>query len=363
MLKKNADKAIFLTVSFLIILGLVMLVSASSELGKAKFGDPYYFLKHQSTYGLAPGILGFLLGLFLPLKFFRRAALPFLLLNVLGLILIFTPLGGHYGTADRWLVLGPFNFQPSEALKFTFMLYLAAWLASRVKNRRTDFWESFVPFITISGIIAFILFSQPSTSTVLILMLSALTVYFVNGARWSYIAGLIFLGAIAFTAVIIVTPYRLQRVTSFVHTDADPQGSRYHLNQSLIAIGSGGWVGAGYGNSVSKIRYLPEPIGDSIFSIIAEEFGFLGAIFFILLYFILVIAGIRGSRGVRNQFGRLTLVGFSTVIGLQAFIHIASVSGLLPMTGVPLPFISYGGTSLVSFMTMSGLMINVLRNA
>jgi len=363
MLRKNAAKIIFLTSIFLIVLGLVILVSASSELGKSRFGDPYYFLKHQLIFGFLPGLIGFLAGLLLPLKLFRRLAPWLLFLNVVALILIFTPLGGHYGTADRWLSLGPVNFQPSELLKLTFILYLAAWLTSRSRDRRGDFWESFAPFLTISGIIAFILFVRPSTSTVVILMAAGLVVYFLNGARASFIVAIVLLACLVVAGVIAVTPYRLQRINAFLHPETDLQGSRYHLNQSLIAIGSGGWFGVGYGNSVSKIKYLPEPIGDSIFSVVAEEFGFLGSLFFILLYFILVIAGIQGSSRIRDRFGRLCLIGFTGIIGIQAIIHIASVSGLMPMTGVPLPFISYGGTALSTFMIMAGLTLNIFRHA
>jgi cell division protein FtsW len=363
MLKKHADRVVLITTFILLVLGLVMLVSASSESGKIKFNDTYYYIKHQLIYGFGPGLLGFLAGLFISYKNFKRLAFIFLLLNLAALTLVFVPFtGANFGAADRWISVAGVTLQPSELLKFTFIVYLAAWLTSRTKNRKSDVAESFLPFLILSGIIAFLLIIQPSTSTVIILMTAALIVYFINGARISFIAGVILVGILGLGLVISLTPYRLQRITTFINPGVDLEGTRYHLNQSLITIGSGSVFGVGYGNSVSKIKYLPEPIGDSIFAVIAEELGFLGAIFFIGLFFILVMAGFLGSRNVRNQFGRLTVIGFSSVLAVQIFVHIAAISGMIPLTGVPLPFISYGGTALATFMTMSGLTVNILRN-
>ena len=365
MLKKHADKVILITVGILIILGLAVLASASSEIGKIRFDDPYHYLKHQLTHGLSFGVVGFLAALLIPYKFFQKAALPMLLLSIVSLILIFSPLGAEFGSAARWLEIGPLTMQPSEILKFTFIIYLAAWLASRYRDRKNDFMEGFFPFMAVSGIVAVLLILQPSTSVVVILMLTGLIMYFINGVRLKYILLLIFIGVLGLCVVIYFSPYRLERITSFFNPEADPLawGARYHLNQARIAIGSGGLFGVGYGNSIAKVKFLPEPIGDSIFVVIAEELGFVGAAFFIFMFFTLTTAGFVGSQRIRDKFGRLAVIGFSSLIAIQVFIHIGSVSGLIPLTGVPLPFISYGGTAMATFMTMIGLTVNLLRNA
>ncbi len=363
MLIKHADKVIFFTVFILIILGIVMLASASSEMAKLRFDDPYFYVRRQLIYGLSAGIAGFLTCLFVPYKFFKKASFWLLVVNIIALAAVFSPLGEQFGAASRWLSVGLFTFQPSEILKFTFIVYLAAWLTSKTKDRKGDFFESVLPFLIISGFIVFLLIRQPSTSAVIILISSALILYFIHGVKMSYILSLAFIGIFVLMLIISFSPYRLQRVMTFFNPEVDLRGSRYHLNQSLIAIGSGGFFGVGYGNSISKIKFLPEPINDSIFAIIAEEFGFLGSLLFIFLFFILISAGFFGSKKIRNQFGKLILIGFSSLIGIQAFVHIAAISGLIPLTGVPLPFISYGGSALAAFMSMSGLMINILKNA
>lgn len=363
MFRKNADSVVIGAVCILILLGIAMLASASSDLGKVKFDDPYYFLKHQLLYGLTVGIAGFLAGRFIPLAWWKKSALYLLLGNLLLLVLVFTPLGTRLGGAERWVDIGGLVFQPSEFLKVTFIVYLAAWLSSRTRDRHGDVMEGFLPFLLISGIIGGLLVAQPSTSTVAILMGGALITYFVSGARISYIAGIVLAGIIGLSVIVYITPYRIERVASFLNPNTDPQGSSYHLNQSLIAIGSGGIFGVGYGKSASKLSYLPEPIGDSMFAVIAEELGFVGAVFFIGIFITLVASAFVGSSRVRNQFARLTIVGSASVIATQAFVHMAAVSGLTPLTGVPLPFVSFGGSHLVAFLTMSGLMANALKNA
>ena len=277
--------------------------------------------------------------------------------------MVFTPLGGDFGTANRWIQIGDFQFQPSEILKITFITYIAAWLTSKGKDRKKDFFEGLLPFLIICAIISGLLLAQPATSILVIIMFSALIVYFAGGIRLSFVAVMGLLGIVALGLVTIITPYRAERVLSFFNPEADIRGAGFHGRQALIAIGSGGLTGVGYGKSTLKIDSLPEPAGDSIFAVIAEEFGFLGSMFFISLYFLLVYTGFAGSRKARTDFGKLMLIGFSSIIGIQTFIHIASVSGIMPITGIPLPFISFGGTALVTFMAMAGLMVNITRNA
>jgi len=360
---KKADIIIIAVCATLIVLGMAILASASSHLGTIQFGDPHHFIRHQFIFGFGVGIVAFFAAMFVPIKFLKKIAFVLLLLSIVGLVLVFTPLGGEFGTANRWIQIGDFQFQPSEILKITFIIYVAAWLTSKGKDRKKDFFEGLLPFLIICAIISGLLLAQPATSILVIIMLSALIVYFAGGIKLSFVAIMGLLGIVALGLIIIITPYRVERVASFLNPDVDIRGAGFHGRQALIAIGSGGLTGVGYGRSTLKIDFLPEPAGDSIFAVIAEEFGFLGSMFFISLYFLLVYTGFAGSRKARTDFGKLMLIGFSSIIGIQTFIHIASVSGIMPITGIPLPFISFGGTALVTFMAMAGLMVNITRNA
>ncbi|MCL4405984.1 MAG: putative lipid II flippase FtsW [Patescibacteria group bacterium] len=363
MLRKNADTIIIGIAILLIVLGFALLASASSPWGKRQFHDPYYFLERQLLFGLTAGVVGFLAGMFVSPKIIKKTALVALILNICLLVLVFTPLGVHDKTSSRWLEIKGLSFQPSELLKITFIIYIASWLAASKRDRKTDVWEGFLPFLIISGLIGFLLVIQPATSIVLIIMAATLIVYFVSGAKLSFIAAIVMLAVVAFGLLIALTPYRLARFITFFNKDADPLGASFQVNQAMIAIGSGQLFGVGYGNSTSKIIGLPEPIGDSIFAIAAEELGFVGVAFFILLFLVLTLAGFFGSLETKTKFGKFAMIGFSSIIGIQAFVNMGAISGLIPLTGTPLPFISYGGTSLAVFMTMLGLMVNFYRHA
>ncbi len=340
-----------------------MLSSASSDLGKIKFNDTYYYLKHQAELGLSLGIFGFLCGYFVYYRYYRKFALPLLLLSIAALGAVFTPLGIFAGGATRWVQIAGVAFQPSEILKITFILYLAAWSSNLKANRQDNFTAGYLPFLAISGVVAGLILFQRSTSAVAILMLTAVAMYFVSGARLSYILNTIFIGLVGFAIVIYATPYRFERVVGYFQGHMDVQGSGFQLNQALIAIGSGGVTGVGYGQSTIKYHTLPESIGDSIFAVIAEELGFIGALGLISAFFVVVLRGLVIAMRMRDSFGKLLMVGFVTVLSVQVFLHIGANVGLTPVTGVPLPFISYGGTSLAVFMTMLGMMLNISKYA
>lgn len=355
------DYFLFAALVTLVIFGLAMLASASSNLGKTQFNDTYYYLKHQILYGLSFGIIGFLAGYFLYYQNFKKIAFILLLISLAALILVFTPLGLQARNTSRWLRLGPLSFQPAELMKLAFLVYLAAWLSNPKFKRVTDFRSGFIPFLIISGIIAGLLILQPATSTVAILLVSVLVVYFISGAPFRYIFLITFCALVAIGLVIYVTPYRRARILGFLDQTADTQGQNYQVNQSLIAIGSGGLTGVGYGQSATKTNYLPTPIDDSIFAVVAEELGFIGAGALIALFGAFTFRMFLLAKRTSDRFGRLLLTGFGMVIALQAFVNMASASGLIPLTGVPLPFISYGGTALAVFLTMSGVALNVSK--
>ncbi len=347
-------------IGILVMFGLVMLASASSDLAKVQFGNSYFYLKHQVTYGLLLGLAGFIVGAFVYYQKWRKFAIALLLLNIVALLLVFTPIGLEIKGAARWLNIGGTSVQPGELLKLTFIIYLASWL-SRSKSRSKSISEGLLPFLVLVGAVTILLFLQPSTTTAIIIFTAAVIIYFSSGARVSFLAAIMLIGILILSVLIYVTPYRMQRILTFLNPEIDTLGSSYHINQSLIAIGSGGLTGVGYGKSTTKLNYLPEPTGDSIFAVIAEELGFIGAGALLLVFLIFTLRGIAIARAAPDSFGRLLVVGFVSLITIQTIVNVAAISGLLPLTGVPLPFISYGGTALATFMTMGGIVVNVSR--
>jgi cell division protein FtsW len=362
-IKSSSPDYLFLAIVFiLVIFGLAMLASASSNLGKTQFNDSYYYLKHQIIYGLLLGLLGFAVGYFIPYGWWKKLAFPMLLVSIATLALVFTHFGAKINGTDRWLRLGPSSFQPAELVKLVYLIYLAAWLSNTRLKREKDFQNGLLPFAIVSGTIGLLLVLQPATSTVAILLGSGLVVYFISGAPIKYILGIVGVGIAAVALLIYLTPYRMARITGFLNPNENAQGQNYQVNQALIAIGSGGAFGVGYGQSATKTSYLPAVIDDSIFAVVGEELGFVGACALIALFCLFTFRLFWIAKGVGDRFGKLLLIGFGTVIALQAFVNMASISGVIPLTGVPLPFVSYGGTALAVFLTMSGIALNVSKN-
>lgn len=360
--RRGNDYFIIATTVLLVIFGLVILASASSHMAQIKFGDSYYYLKHQLLSGLILGILGFFLGARIYYRYLEKMAIPLLVIGVLLLLLVYTPLGVGAGGATRWIAIGPITFQPSEILKFIFVIYLAAWL-SHNKERQHAVLGGLLPFLIILGVVLFVLVKQPATSNAAILAITAIAMYFFSGARLTHIISIAILVLLAFGLMIYLTPYRWDRIKAFLNPEANPQTTGYQANQAKIAIGAGGLWGVGYGQSTTKIRYLPEPIHDSIFAVAAEEFGFIGSLALVGLLLMLVLRMFFVARHVKDKFGQLLMIGFGLLIALQSFVNVGAISGLLPLTGVPLPFISYGGTSLVIFMTIIGIANNIAKHA
>ncbi len=345
----------------LLIFGFVMLSSASSDLAQAQFGDSYYYLKHQALYGLSVGLIGFFVGAFVYYRRWEQWATPLLLVSLVLLLLVFTPLGFSAKGGERWLNLRLFTFQPGELIKLTFFIYLAAWVG-RNQLRGKSVMKGLLPFMVLVGSVMLLLIMQPATTTAALIFGASLVMYFAAGARLRYIVAFVAIAAGVLAMLVYISPYRLQRVATFLNPNADQLGAGYHINQALLAIGSGGVSGVGFGQSTTKLHYLPEPIGDSIFAVIAEELGFIGSIALVLAFLLFVWRGLRIARASPDSFGRFLVTGFTCMIGLQAFVNIAAISGLIPLTGVPLPFVSYGGTALAVFLTMSGIMVNVSRH-
>jgi cell division protein FtsW len=341
-------------------IGLIMLASASWPLGFDRFDDGYYFLKHQMIFGLLPGVIGCLVAMRMPYERLRHFAPHMLALSIILLILVFVPgIGAEFGTSQSWIGIGNFSFQPSELVKLTFLIYLAAWLEKRSRSELKSVSEGLAPFLTVLGVIALLLILQPDTGTLGIIVITAMLVYFIGGAPISHLLGLGLIGAGAMAVLVKLSPYRADRVLTFLHPELDPLGVGYHINQALLAIGSGGIFGRGYGHSLQKFQYLPEVAGDSIFAVMAEEMGFVLVSVFIIFYLVFLFRGFKIAEQAPDAFGRYLVIGIMTWFGIQAFVNIGAMVGIMPITGVPLPFVSYGGTALAISLTAAGVVLNV----
>ncbi len=347
----------------IIVFGLIMLSSASSAVAFNKFGDNYWYLKHQLFFGILPGIVAFLLFLKIDYRKLKKFALPLLVISIALLLLVFIPgLGVSYGRARNWINIFGMSLQPAEIVKLTFLIYLATWLGEKNGTKQMgDASSSFIPFVSIFGLIVFLIAAQPDIGTLSIIIVIALSVYFAAGAPFSHMGIIGAGGVVMFFTLIKIAPYRAARLMTFLNPGFDPQGVGYHINQALLAVGSGGLFGLGLGLSRQKFQYLPEVAGDSIFAIISEELGFIFAVGLIVAFIFLALRGYGIAKTAHDGFGRLLAVGITSWFVFQAFINIGAMLGLMPLTGVPLPFVSYGGTAMTIGLAAMGMMGSVSK--
>lgn len=356
----SPDYSFIIAAGALILFGLVMLSSAGVALAYKDYSDGFYFLKHQIAFGLIPGLFLFYVLSRIDYKIWKKFAFPMLIFSILLLLLVFIPgIGTSHGTAAQsWVKIFRISFQPSEFVKLTLLIYLASWL-SKKDEKVKNFTYGLLPFLILLGIIVALVL--PDAGTMLIILSMLFIVYFAAGASLIHLAGLSGLGVAMVYFLINLKPYRMARFMTFLHPELDPQGIGYHINQALLAIGSGGFWGRGFGHSRQKFLYLPQPYGDSIFAIISEEMGFFAAAGIILVFLYLFYKGIQIAKKAPDEFGKLLGVGIMSWIIIQAFINVSGMIGLMPMTGVPLPFISYGGSSLMTSMAGIGIMANISK--
>lgn len=361
MREKKIDRFFLIILFLLLAIGVAMFVSASLGILAKNEKIFYSVLFSQLVLGLGLGCIGMYLCLKINYKFWRKYSFLIFLGAILLTAAVFIPsFGWSHGGAQRWIKLGSFSFQPVEILKFSFVIYFAAWL-SWAKGRVQDFRFGILPFGIMLAIIAVILFKQPDTKSFILIALTGISMLFISGVPMKYILG-VGLGAIfVLGSLVFFTPYLQERVKTFIDPSNDPRGSSYQIQQSLIALGSGGIFGRGYGQSIQKFSYLPEPQGDSIFAVIGEEFGFVGALATIFLYILFVLRGFRIANHSPDLFSRLLVSGIVILITVQSFMHIASVTGVFPLTGVPLVFMSHGGTSLMVYLMAMGIVLQVSK--
>lgn len=373
-MKKHLNYYLLFLVIILVVFGILFLSTLSASASMRSFGNTNYYLMHQ-LYLLLAGIILAIVAYKFPLNYFKKLAPYLLFANLALLMIVFFPLiGTKFWGAKRWINIGIGTFQPSEILKLTAILYLSAWISNRLSGRRKGGWIStakkgyhnikdiFVPFIIFLAIISVCLALQPDISTLGIIGLTLVLMYFFAGTPiWNTI--LLFLAAVGgFFALIKYAPYRMDRWLIFLHPETDPLGRGLQMKQSLIAIGSGGFFGKGWGMSSQKFGFLPQAMSDSIFAILGEETGIIGCLFLVSLFALFLWLGVKIARASNDKFSQLTALGITFWLVTQAFLNIAANLGIVPLVGIPLPFFSYGGSHLVTELLGVGILLNISKN-
>lgn len=351
---KQFDLQLFFIISVLVGFGLLIVYDASTIQALRDFNDSYYYIRQQIIWAF----LGFV-SLFIFANFdyrkFKPMALPMTILSLLLLVAVFIPgLGVSGGGAHRWLRFGPVSIQPAELIKLTGVIFLATLFEKKIR---------FFPFFIFVGVVSLItaVFQKDLGSTIVFALTSAFLYFYSNAPIWHFFLVLP-VGLAAVLVLVMTSSYRLKRVMAFLDPFSDTQGFTYHISQVLIALGSGGLFGLGLSHSRQKFEYIPEVTTDSIFGIVGEELGFIGAMFLIMLFIVLVFKGLKIAQDCSDNFGKILAVGLTSWLGIQVIINLSSMVALMPLTGVPLPFISYGGSALVANLTAVGILLNISKN-
>jgi cell division protein FtsW len=364
MTKKAPKKVDYILLAFtvaLFIVGLVMLWSASTAESEKNFGNTSYYVIHQLLYGGIAGLILMYICSRIDYHFWQKVVPIVLIGSLIALILVKVPgLGFAAGGATRWVHFGPIVFQPAEIAKLAIIIYVASWMSKRGKD--TSFLGSVFPPLVIIALFALLIMWQPDLGTTVSLVLTALLMFFVGGIHLRYFFGITGVGFLALLVLIKLEPYRVRRITAFLNRSVDPQGIGYQINQALLAIGTGGWFGYGYGHSRQKYFYLPEAINDSIFAVMAEELGFVRVTAILILFAGLIFRGLRVSLRAPDTFGKMLALGIVGGLAINTVINLGAILGLLPLTGIPLPFFSYGSSALIVTLASMGILLNISRH-
>ncbi len=361
--KKPFDATIFFSVVTLVIGGFLIFISASLGL-LAREGYQFSDIAtSQFVLGIVGGFIALYVTSHIPYRFWRQYSLYIFILASIATLLVFVPgVGLELNGARRWLDLGVTTFQPSELLKIAYVLYLASWLSKR-RSKKLPFLQRVGPFLFTTGIVALLLLIQPDTGTFLVIAMTGGALYFASGAKFKDIAVLFLIGVIGLSGLIFSRDYAFDRVKTFINPTSDPLGSSFQVRQSLIAVGSGQIFGRGFGQSIQKFTHLPEPTSDSIFAVFAEEFGFIGGVILIFGFLVLALKSLSIASRAPDMFSGLVAVGIAILILVQSFLNIGSMLAVFPLTGLPLIFISHGGTALFMALASVGILLNISRFA
>lgn len=358
---KKIDKTLFFTIVILSVFGVVMIFSASYIWAEYKYGDPLKFVKNQGFF-LIVGLMMMIMISKIDYKIYYKHAKKLLIFCIVLLILVLIPGIGSVRNGSRsWFGIGSFGIQPSEFTKLALIIFISKYLSNDIKKVK-NIKKGILPILILTLFIFGLIMLQPDFGTGSILVMSIIGLLFISGVNLSFFKKIAILGAIGVTVLILIAPYRLERILSFLNPWEDPLGSGFQIIQSLYAIGPGGLFGLGFGNSIQKNFYLPEPQTDFIFAIISEEFGFLGVVIVTSLFLTLIYRGFKISNRQNDLFAKFLSFAIIFQIGFQAILNLMVVVGLIPVTGVTLPFLSYGGSSLLITLASMGIVLNISRN-
>lgn len=358
----RADRVLLLYIAILVVFGIAVLMSASAPLGYAKFNDSYFYVKRQILNGLLPGVIVFLILSKVNYRVLAKAGWIIYAGAILLLLLVFIPgLGIMINNSRSWAHLGTFiNFQPAEFAKLAVVIMLAKLLTE--KNRDWSDWQSsLLPILAIIAPALVLILLQPDIGTLSILVVIIFAMLFVARIPKRYLVLLGLVGVACFAGLVATAPYRAERLNTFLHPELDPQGRGYQVNQAFLAVGSGGTWGLGWGQSRQKFQYLPEVNADSIFAVVAEENGFLISVGLVVFIVLLAVRGFKIAKAAPDEFGYLLVSGIMVWFIWQSFLNIGAMVGALPLTGVPLPFISHGGSALLALLAGMGVVVNVSK--
>lgn len=362
MKKTKVDIPFLVSIFVLVIFGYLIFTSASMGL-LSKQPEKYANVAlNQTLFGLLFGSIACFIASKINYKIYKKYSIYLFIFSAIITLLVFVPaLGFEHGGAKRWIHFGGFSFQPGEFLKIGYIAILATWIAT-AKEKFTTFKFGFLPFMILSGLTGAILLSQPDTDTFFTIIAAGSAMFLVGGGRWRdlMIGGIIAVVCIAGLAY--TKPYIMNRIQTYINPSENSLGGSWQIQQSLIAIGSGGFAGRGFGQSIQKFSVLPEPIGDSIFAVASEEFGFLGSTFIVLLFVFFAFRGLKLAVKTPDMFGRLMIVGIVILVTAQAFVNMGAMVGVLPLSGITLPFMSHGGTSLFITLFMMGIVLNISKS-
>ncbi len=361
MKEKQIDKTLLGLVIVFMAGGFLVFSSASLGL-LAREGAQFSSVAfNQLIFGLLGGSIMMFITSQIHYRYWRKFAFYIFFIACVLTLLVFVPgLGFSHGGAQRWLIIGGFSIQPAEFLKIAYVIYVATIL-SGIHKQLHNFKHGILPFLLVTGCVGIIMLLQPNTDTFALMVVSGLAMFVSAGGRWRDLFLMIFLGIILLAILAFSRSYIMDRLTTFIDPSVDPQGKSYQLNQSLIAIGAGGLTGRGYGQSIQKFHHLPEPIGDSVFSVFAEEFGFAGSFIMLALFSFFTLRGYHIATHAPDLFSLLLVVGIITMITFQALLNISAMIGIAPLMGLPLPFISHGGTALLTTLASVGIVLNVSK--
>jgi len=355
------DYVLLGSVSIILVLGLLMLSSATAIIAFERSQDTYFFVRQQLSHGLLPGIVLFFIAIHLDFSIFKKFKWTFFSLTVGLLLVVFIPgLASVRNNVSSWISIGPISLQTSDLAKITFIFWLSSWLISRQKSM-DSFTATTLPFIVFVGFVAGLLMMQPDMGTMMIFVVIALAIFVASNAKILHIITLGIMGCLGLVAMILQAPYRFERVKTLFNPEADILGTGYQVYQALLAIGSGSWFGVGIGQSRQKFNYLPEVAGDSIFAIIGEELGYVFSAAIIVLFFIVSLRGLKIAKEANSLYLSLIAIGITTLVAFQVLINIGSMLGLVPLTGIPLPFISLGGTNLAVLLASMGVLTSISK--